>query len=75
MWTPDYYVRLVPLPIAVRGATLPNDDGSFDVYINAALDRENQKSVLAHELQHIGRDHFYDDVIGLRELEAEADGG
>ena len=29
MRIPDYYVRVIDLPPAVRGVTLPNDDGSF----------------------------------------------
>ena len=37
MRVPDYYVRLVELPPTVFGATLPNDDGTFSVYINARL--------------------------------------
>lgn len=73
MWTPDYHVRLIHLPRTVRGVTLPNDDGSFDVYINEALDREKQQKTLGHELEHIGRDHFYDDVKPLAAVEAEAD--
>ena len=33
----DTYVRLVSLPTRVEGVTLPNDDGSFDIYINSRL--------------------------------------
>jgi len=37
MRIPDYYVRFVDFPPTVLGATLPNDDGTFSVYINARL--------------------------------------
>lgn len=67
----NIFVRLVPLPIAVRAVTLPNNDGTFDIYINANLPEELQHKALAHELEHIRRDHFYnDDPVWLNEREA-----
>ena len=50
MWTPDYFVRLVELPLTVEGCTVPNDDGSFDIYINSLLSGERQRAKLEHEL-------------------------
>ena len=38
----DTYVRLVSLPTRVEGVTLPNDDGSFDIYINSRLSPARQ---------------------------------
>lgn len=65
------FVRLVPLPIAVRAVVLPNDDGTFDIYINADLPEELQHKALEHELEHIRRDHFYnDDPVWINEQEA-----
>lgn len=65
------FVRLVPLPIAVRAVVLPNDDGTFDIYINADLPEELQHKALEHELEHIRRDHFYnDDPVWVNEQEA-----
>lgn len=69
----DAYVRLVPLPMTVEGVTIPNDDGSFDVYINARLSPDRQQETLEHELRHIRRDHFYLDM-DLRRMERQADG-
>ena len=67
----NIFVRSVPLPEAVRAVVLPNDDGTFDVYLNSALPDEVQKKALAHELEHIRRDHFYnDDPVWLNEQEA-----
>lgn len=66
-----YFVRLVPLPPKIEGVTLPNDDGTFDVYINGNLPLERQAEVLAHEVMHINEDHFYnEDPVWLNELEA-----
>ena len=65
------FVRTIPLPCAVRAVTLPNDDGTFDIYINARLPDELQQKALAHELKHIRKDHFYnDDPVWINEEEA-----
>lgn len=67
----NIYARLVPLPEAVRAVTLPNDDGSFDIYINANLPELLQNRALEHELRHIHMNHFYnDDPITQNEAEA-----
>lgn len=65
------FVRMIPLPDTVPAVTTPNDDGTFDVYINANLPEERQNRALEHELEHIRRDHFYnDDPVWLNEQEA-----
>ena len=69
----DAYVRLVPLPLTVEGVTVPNDDGSFDVYINARLSPTRQQETLEHELRHIRHEHFYLDMPVAR-MERQADG-
>ena len=69
----DTFVRLVPLPIKVEGVTLPNDDGSFDVYINSRLSPARQQETLEHELRHIRQEHFYLDLDVAR-MERQADG-
>lgn len=70
----DYYVRTVALPITVEGVSVPNDDGTFDIYINSRLTREKQEEALAHELRHLEAEHFYVD-IPLRVAEQQADTG
>ena len=57
----------------MRGVTVPNDDGTFSVYINALYDDETQRETLEHELEHLARDHFYADAPVARQ-EAEASG-
>ena len=73
MWTPAYYIHYVELPASVEGITVPNDDGTFDIYINATLPTEKQETAARHELEHIRRDHMYDDVRPVTDLENEAD--
>ena len=69
----DTYVRLVSLPTKVEGVTLPNDDGSFDIYINSRLSPLRQQETLEHELRHIRHEHFYLDM-DIRRMERQADG-
>ena len=73
MRIPDHYVRVVELPAAVRGVTVPNDDGTFSVYINALYDDDTQRRTLEHELEHLARDHFYA-AAPIAQQEAEANG-
>lgn len=71
MRVPDHYVRLVELPPTVLGVTLPNDDGTFSVYINARLGDEARRETLRHELEHMARDHFYQSApVAAQEAEA-----
>ena len=73
MWTPEYSVRYIDLPCKVDGVTIPNDDGTFDIYINSRHSVEHQAESLSHEREHIMRDHFYDDIRTVAQLETEAD--
>lgn len=67
----NIFVRMIPLPHTVPAVVLPNDDGTFDIYINSILPEETQNKALEHELEHIRRDHLYnDDPVALNELEA-----
>ena len=59
---PDYFVRLIRLPVRVEGVTVPNSDGSFSIYINELLPEEKRREVLEHELRHIRAEHFYVDM-------------
>ncbi len=70
----DYYVRLVELPRTVEGVTVPNNDGSFDIYINSLLPPQRRQEVLEHELGHIRGEHFYLDMpISLMERQADGE--
>ena len=73
MRIPDHFVRVVELPAVVRGVTVPNDDGTFSVYINALYGDDAQRRTLEHELEHLARDHFYD-AASVAVQEAEASG-
>lgn len=65
----DVIVRLIDL--TVPGVTVLDENGDYNVYINARLSFEERRKAYAHELRHIKKDHFSDDrPIG--EIEKEA---
>ena len=67
----DVYIRGVPLPAAVRGCVLPNEDGTFDIYYNSRLDSDSCRRAVEHELEHLRRGHLYDcRPVWINELEA-----
>ena len=55
----DCTVRLVDLPVTVRGLVSEDETGWPNVYINARLSREMQREALRHELDHIADDDLY----------------
>ena len=65
------FIRYVALPKSVRGLVIPNNDMTFNVYINLNLPRSERIKVLLHELQHIVDDHLYKDMIDVETAEAE----
>ena len=65
------FIRAVDLPKKVYAVTLPNDDDTFDIYVNLHLPEELRRSALEHELEHIRLGHFYDeDPVWINEQEA-----
>ncbi len=72
--TEEIFVRYLDFPNrSVKAATFPNDDGSFDIYVNTLYPEAIQRRALEHELEHIRHGHFYSDAP-IRQKEAEADG-
>jgi len=72
--TEEYYIRRIAFPnSAVKAATFPNDDGTYDIYVNARLSESEQQKAIEHELRHIRLGHFRSDAP-IEQKEAEADG-
>ena len=65
----EVIVRLIDL--TVPGVTVLDEDGNYNVYINARLSFEERKKTLAHELRHINKEHFYSD-LSVADCEQEA---
>lgn len=64
-------MRYIELPINTEAVVVPNNDNTFDIYINSHLCRCRQKAALEHEINHLIRDHLYnEDPVRKNELEA-----
>ena len=69
----DIYIRGIELPLTVKGVTVVDSDGNFNVYINILLSHAVQQKATKHELKHIISGHFYDyEPVVYNELEANA---
>ena len=54
-------LRLAPLPARVNAVTVVDNNGDFNIYVNEALSIEEQRRAYKHELEHIRRNHLFDD--------------
>ena len=71
----DYFLRFVRFPnYANRGAVIPNDDGTYDIYVNTRYypDTDWVRRVVDHEIRHVILGHFEALDRGIEELEKEA---
>lgn len=55
----DYCVRVINFPTYIGGAVVVDEDGFYNVYLNARCSWEKQKKSLAHELMHLENNDFY----------------
>lgn len=69
----DIFIRGIELPFAVKGVTVLDADGNFNVYINTLLSFDTQQKAARHEIAHIKKDHFFDyEPVIINELEANS---
>lgn len=55
-------MRVVPFPVCKPGGmVMPNDDGTFSVYINERVDDIRKRKAYKHEIEHIENDDFYNE--------------
>lgn len=60
------------LPTTIKGVTIPDDEGYYNIYINAKYSIDIQNKTLKHELKHI--DNFdFDNFEDIRLVEKRAD--
>ena len=65
-------IRIVDLPISIKGVTIPSLDGYYNVYINAKYSAEMQNIILNHELKHVKNFDFENfDSINIVEERAK----
>jgi hypothetical protein len=58
----EIYVRSLRLPSPIKATTVIDYNGDFNVYVNANLNHDVQDRACEHELRHIYRNHFYNDL-------------
>jgi hypothetical protein len=69
----DVIVRLIDLPPGIGGAIMEDEDGIYNVYINARHGHYAQLDDLDHELAHIEHDDLHNnDPIEVIESRADA---
>lgn len=55
----DYFIRYTKLPPKIWAFIMPNNDGTFSIYLDPRRSREQQIEDYIHELKHILDDDFY----------------
>ncbi len=70
----NYIVRIVKLPRSVRGFTIPDENGDYNIYLNDRLPDADHIKAYNQEVQPIERGHYYDDTKTVAEKEAEVYG-
>lgn len=69
----NIYIRGIELPPKIKGVTVVDTEGDYNVYINTLLSPSAQKKAQKHELTHIIKDHFFDnEPVVYNEMEANA---
>ena len=66
----EYRVYLMPFPGNINGAVRVDVDGFPSIYINDALSPAAKKRAFLHELRHIQRDDFYNN-LPIEEVESD----
>lgn len=68
----DYIIRPVPwLTGDLNAFVSVDEDGFYSIYVNDALAPQAQREAADHELQHITRDDFFND-LSIRVVEGQA---
>lgn len=71
--TIDYYVYEIDFPnFSTKAMVFPNEDGTFDIYLNALYEQSKMINALSHELEHLSKNHFYNDIKPISQIEFEA---
>ena len=58
----DFFVRVLDLPPRVGGFCSPNEDGTYNVYLNSRKDRQHNIDSYFHEIDHIEGDDFWNEL-------------
>jgi len=66
----DRIIRIINLPESIRGFVIPDQDGVYNIYINAKMNFEMQRITYQHEINHIKNNDPYSDlpVVELEDI-------
>lgn len=64
-----YHIVYIDLPCRIKAMTTMDNDGFYNIYVNARLNYEEQQKAIEHELTHICRDDFYKPDMPLGRIE------
>lgn len=67
----EIIIRIVPLPEKINAATIPDENGDYNVYLSSRISEGRRRQALEHELRHIEKEHFYRSA-SVQEMESEA---
>lgn len=69
VWNNEYQIRLMDLPYTVKAVVAMDEEGFSNIYVNSRLSQEEQFKAAMHELRHVARDDFYND-LSIRTIES-----
>ena len=64
--------RTVDLPPRINAVTVIDENGDFNIYLNARLSEDERQRAFRHELRHIRMRHFYKTEKNITDCEKEA---
>ena len=66
-------VRLIDMPVRIKGFTRPNPDGSYTMLLNSRHSRSTLANTYRHEMEHVDSGDFEQVSVDL--IERMAHGG
>ena len=62
--------RIIDMPVGVKGLTVLDSEGDYNVYINARLSAGQRGKAFKHEIEHIRKGDFYR-MDSVKDIEAD----
>lgn len=64
----DIFLRYISLPPTVKGLTVQDEAGDYNIYLNSKLTYEAHTETLQHEIKHIDSNDF-SKFVPIKEIE------
>jgi hypothetical protein len=58
----DFFVYYMKMPKGIYAFVMPNSDGTYSMFLDPRRSRDQQLEDYIHELTHIVREDFYNDL-------------